>query len=194
MRAFQLILNTVPTLFLCCNRSVVSIGSYAFASCSRLNVVIVSPTTIEISSNAFYGDRALTGIDATIPVCEKVLKSCNGTCTQILGCFTPSSAPTRIPSTIQPTRVPSGSPVSASSEESSAAGLSVGIIAAIVIGATLAIALVIALLYWWNYRKGYGAVKPIEVSAPPVVAEGGATTPHRANQVSSPTSGADVAV
>ena len=125
-------------------RSVRSIGSDAFASCSRLNLVVVSPTAVDIGSNAFYGDRSLTGIDATIPVCEKLLKSCNGTCTQINGCFTPSSAPTRSPS-----NVPSGSPAAA---PASAAGLSGGIIAAIVIGATLAVALVVALLFWCYYR------------------------------------------
>ena len=175
------------------DRSVESIGSYAFASCSRLSLVVVSPTAIDIGSYAFLGDSALTEIGATMSVCEQVLQSCIGTCTQVKDCLTPSSAPTGAPSSIQPTTVPTGAPSSiqpttvptgapssiqpttvptgspsAAPAVASAVVLSGGIIAAIVIGAVLVVALVVALLYWWYCRrttqgKEYGAVQAIEV-------------------------------
>ena len=105
------------------DRSVESIGSYAFASCSRLSLVVVSPTAIVIGEAAFLGNSALTEIGATMSVCEQVLQSCIGTCTQVKDCLTPSSAPTGAPSTptgapssIQPTSIqpttPTGAPSS----------------------------------------------------------------------------------
>ena len=172
-------------------RSVESIGSFAFASCSRLSLVVVSPTAIDIGEYAFLGDSALTEIGATTSVCEQVLQSCIGTCTQAKDCLTPSSAPTGAPSSIQPTTVPTGSP-SAAPAAASAVVLSGGIIAAIVIGAVLVVALVVALFYWWYYRrttqgKEYGTVQAIEVievpSHPAPLTEGSAT-PKIVDQVS----------
>jgi hypothetical protein len=189
------------------DRSVEFIGSYAFASCSRLSLVVVSPTAIVIDEAAFFRDSALTEIGATMSVCEQVLQSCIGTCTQVKDCLTPSSAPTGAPSSIQPTSiqpttVPTGAPSSIqpttvptgspSAAAASAVVLSGGIIAAIVIGAVLVVALVVALFYWWYCRrtkqgKEYGAVQAIEVievpSHPAPLAEGNAT-PKIADQVS----------
>ena len=97
-----------------------SIGASAFARCSMLKTVAILPTSIDIGLNAFYNDSALTRIDATTDICEKVLKSCNGTCAQFRGCPIPSSAPTgssplsflpssRSPSSMVPTRSSSSS-------------------------------------------------------------------------------------
>ena len=75
----------------------VSIGASAFARCYSLKAVVILPTSIDIGSNALYADSALTRIDATTGICEKVLSSCNGTCSQFRGCPIPSSTPTRLP-------------------------------------------------------------------------------------------------
>eukprot|EP01035_Chromulina_nebulosa_P024261 gene24261-31540_t len=82
--------------------SVVSIGSFAFAYCRKLSKVVILPTVIDIGSNAFFDNSALTRIDATSDVCVKVLNSCRGTCYQFRGCPIPSSAPTIAPSTLPP--------------------------------------------------------------------------------------------
>ena len=79
-----------------------SIGTFAFAYCGTLSKVVVLPTVIAIGSNAFYGNSALTRINATSDLCVKVLNSCGGTCYQFRGCPIPSSAPTISPSTLPP--------------------------------------------------------------------------------------------
>ena len=94
---------------ICCARSVTFIGSYALASCSSLKTVVILSTAIDIGSNAFYGNRNLTRINATSDICVKVLNSCSGTCTKFRGCPIPSSAPTTsyIPTSRSPSTLPS---------------------------------------------------------------------------------------
>ena len=73
----------------------VSIGSYAFASCSSLKTVTILPIVITISDFAFYGDSALTRFNGTEINCMKVLYSCLSTCTQFKEC--PDNSPSRAP-------------------------------------------------------------------------------------------------
>ena len=64
-------------------RSVESIGTYAFAYCDSLNIVVILPKAIDIGPYAFYGDSALTQINATAEISTKVLNSCQGNCSAV---------------------------------------------------------------------------------------------------------------
>eukprot|EP01036_Dinobryon_divergens_P032052 gene32052-41569_t len=80
--------------------SVVSIDNSAFASCSSLKAVTILSTAIYIGPAAFYKNSNLTRINATSEICENVLNSCRGTCTQFRGCPSRSPAPAPIPANI----------------------------------------------------------------------------------------------
>jgi hypothetical protein len=64
-------------------RSVESIGTYAFAYCDSLNTVVILTKAIDIGPYAFYGDSAITQINATAEIRTKVLNSCQGTCSAV---------------------------------------------------------------------------------------------------------------
>jgi hypothetical protein len=128
-------------------RSVVSIGSYAFAYCTSLKAVVILPTAISIGSNAFYEDIVLTRIDATEGICAQVLNSCSGTCYQFKQC-SHSPSPPRSPG-----------------------GLSAEIIAVIVISVITGVVLLVLLL-WREHRSRtqsiqYGAVGAVEMQSIP---------------------------
>ena len=130
----------------------VSVGSYAFAYCSSLKVVVILPTTISIDSDAFYGDSALTRLNATQEICMQVQNSCGGTCMQFRQCLSSPPSPT----------------------SSAPSGLSAGVIAAIVI-CSIAGAVAIGLLLWWKHylrtqsTVDYNAVRATEM--PPAISE-----------------------
>ena len=132
-----------------------SIGYFAFAWCSSLNAVVILPAFVSVGSSAFYGDSALTRIDATTGICLQVLDSCSGTCTKFQGCPIPSTAPTRPPSALPTSTDPTS-------------GLSAGVITAIVFS-VIAGAAVIALLFWWKYNRSrpqgalYSTAEAVEI-------------------------------
>ena len=64
-------------------RSVESIGTYAFAYCDSLNIVVILPKAIDIGPYAFYGDSAITQINATAEISTKVLNSCQRNCSAV---------------------------------------------------------------------------------------------------------------
>ena len=128
-----------------------SIGYFAFAWCSSLNAVVILPAFVSVGSSAFYGDSALTRIDATTGICLQVLDSCSGTCTKFQGCPIPSTAPTRPPSAL-PTSITGATAAGDSPATDPTSGLSAGVITAIVFS-VIAGAAVIALLFWWKYNR-----------------------------------------
>lgn len=129
-------------------RSVVSIGSYAFAYCSSLKAVVILSTSISIGSDAFKGNSALTRLNATEALCAQVRNSCSGTCTQFRQCPSP------------PAPAPSSAP-----------GLSIGIIAIIIISSLIGVIAIVLLISWFFRSKqrsiNKGAVGALEMPSAP---------------------------